>query len=123
MKHLVESILSDPTTSSVGNEYPLSFGHDGLPCPDSSDVPFDVVDSSGFHSTRVRFCECTLNNRSTQLLKAGFIPTSIAQPQLAFSFELLKLFYKLNHKVGPYDFIECLTDNVVSSMYELRGHG
>ena len=114
MKHLIGSILSEHTTmSSLGDEWPLSFGHDGYPCPDSSDVLFDIVDSNGIHSTRVRFCECTPDARSTQLLKAGFFPATVAQPQMAFSFTLLMGFYKLNReaKVSAYDFIECLTHN------------
>ena len=87
MKHLIGSILSEHTTmSSLGDEWPLSFGHDSYPCPDSSDVLFDIVDSNSIHSTCVRFCECTPDARSTQLLKASFFPATVAQPQMAFSF-------------------------------------
>lgn len=100
--------------------YAIPFGHKGLPCPKYSpsctDVLFHIVDTNGIHDTRVRFCECTLDKRSTQLLKAGFFPATLTQTRMAFSFNLLKWFHRLHleSKVSAFDFIGGLrrtTDN------------
>ena len=100
--------------------YAIPFGHNGLPCPKygpgCTDVLFHIVDINGIHNTRVRFCECTLDNRSTQLLKAGFFPATLTQTRMAFSFNLLKWFHRLHleSKVSAFDFVGGLrrvTDN------------
>jgi hypothetical protein len=100
--------------------YAIPFGHNGLPRPkygpSGTDVLFHIVDTNGIHNTRVRFCECTLDNRSTQLLKAGFFPATLTQTRMAFSFNLLKWFHRLHleFKVSAFDFIGGLrrvTDN------------
>jgi hypothetical protein len=108
-KHSIQSIVLEHTNPFIGEELPITFGHDGLPChcPGSPDVLFHIADTNGIHSTRVRFCECTPDSPSIQLLKAGFFPVTMTQPKMAFSFNLLKLFdaLHLESKVSAYDFI------------------
>ena len=100
--------------------YAIPFGHNSLPCPKydpgCTDVLFHIVDINGIHNTQVRFCKCTLDNCSTQLLKAGFFPATLTQTRMAFSFNLLKWFHRLHleSKVSAFDFVGGLrrvTDN------------
>ena len=98
----------------------IYFGHNGFPCPkyspESSDLTFDLIDVNGIHNTRVRFCECSLEDKATQLLKSGLFPATFSQPRMAFTFQVLDHFHKLHlqSKLSTYDYVATLrrlTDN------------
>lgn len=109
--------------------YAIPFGHNGVSCPKYSsgtqDILFHIVDTNGIHNTRIRFCECTVNDRAVQLLKAGFFPATLTQPRMAFSFNVLKWFHRLHleSKVSAYDFVASLrrlTDNAFAHRVMVR---
>lgn len=112
-RYSIQLIVLDHYASGpfIAKECPIYFGHGGLSCPSvTHDNLIHIVDANGIHGTRVRFCECTPDDRSTQLLKAGFFPGTLTHPQVAFSFDLLKHFHRLHleSKVSAYDFVDGL---------------
>jgi len=78
-----------------------------------------VVDLSGHHTVRVRFCKCSKNGfveNFQQLLRVGWYPASVLRPKTAFTFDLLDTYHKLSlqGKLNLYDFYNAIaqkTDN------------
>ena len=97
----------------------MQLGHNGCPCPLPAPLikDFTVVDTSGIHTLRVRFCECIgAPVTRQQLLACSWFPASLDRPHTAFTFDVLETFQLLNlqGKVTAYDFYYSLdhkTDN------------
>jgi CxC2 like cysteine cluster associated with KDZ transposases len=110
--------------------FSLYLGHNGLECPSNSqqchqeeitaqhkremlkedereELKEDIlviVDSSGVHKHRVRWCTCGSTNpgdKDLQLFKMGLFPASFTKPSTAFTFQVLDDFYM--------DAMECKT--------------
>jgi hypothetical protein len=101
----------------------IELGHPGMKgshCASKEQPsPFTVVDSNGVHSTRIRFCVCSSDDRSIQLANAGLFPATAEKPETAFTFAVLDEFqtHNLQSKVAAYDYILALrrlTDNVAT---------
>ena len=81
-----------------------------------------VIDLSGYHFVRVRFCACSSSSfleHFRQLLRVGWFPASTLQPKTAFTFNLLDTYHKISMqgKLNLFDFYTAImqkTDN--------RGH-
>ena len=69
-----------------------------------------VFDLGGVHCLVVRYCGCGSMGacipKHTQLLHARWFPATIDRPSMAFVFDLLDFFHKLQscNKCNPYDF-------------------
>ncbi|KAL1741225.1 hypothetical protein HDZ31DRAFT_84959 [Schizophyllum fasciatum] len=79
---------------------------------------FTVIDTTGIHIVSVLFCGCGRGAPShrQQLMRNGWWPGSIKNPQTCATFACLQLFRKLNacSKISVYEFcraLERLTDN------------
>ncbi|KAL1673315.1 hypothetical protein EV122DRAFT_294248 [Schizophyllum commune] len=79
---------------------------------------FTVIDTTGIHVVGVLFCGCGRGAPShrQQLMRNGWWPGSIKNPQTCATFACLRLFHKLNacSKISVYEFcraLERLTDN------------
>jgi len=78
-----------------------------------------VVDLSGYHFIRVRFCACSRSSfldPFRQLLREGWFPASILRPKTVFTFDLLDTYHKISMqgKLNLYDFYTAVmqkTDN------------
>ncbi|KAJ7070279.1 hypothetical protein B0H15DRAFT_793705 [Mycena belliarum] len=78
---------------------------------------FCVIDVTGVHTVKVRFCKCDarVENRQ-QLMRVQWWPASVKQPQTCATFAVIRLFRLLNcqGKVSAHDFVrslELLTNN------------
>ena len=89
--------------------YHHRLGHGGNHCPnrDKSTLVKNmvIVHTNGFHKIMVEFCAC--DGRVTpayQLVDAQLFPTTLEDPETAFTFELLKTFQKLSlhSKINAY---------------------
>ena len=71
-----------------------------------------VFDLSGVHCLIVCYCGCdgTLS-KDIQLLNAYWFPATIYHPAMAFAFDILNFFHKLQdqNKCNPYDFYNAIT--------------
>ncbi|KAJ3777023.1 hypothetical protein FB446DRAFT_784650 [Lentinula raphanica] len=96
----------------------ISLGHDGERCPKASEpILMTIADVNGIHATKVWFCHCTDYSRWRQLFDIDVFPATIAQPQTAFTFELLRHWTILNlqSKITAHHYVAALrrqTDNV-----------
>lgn len=76
-----------------------------------------VVDLNGVHAMKVTTCQCGGNSKWHQLFDADLFPATVADPQSAFTFHLLRDWQvmTLQSKVTAYHYIHALchlTDNV-----------
>ncbi|KAJ3816641.1 hypothetical protein F5880DRAFT_1619098 [Lentinula raphanica] len=98
--------------------YSIPLGHNGSRCPKASEpLMMTIADVNGIHATQVSFCQCVDNSRWRQLLDIDIFPATIAQPQTAFTFALLRHWTILNlqSKVTAHHYVAALrrqTDNV-----------
>ncbi|KAL1749441.1 hypothetical protein FB107DRAFT_225375, partial [Schizophyllum commune] len=85
----------------------------------SADKDFTVIHHNGIHCVSVDFCHCGrgqgLHHRQ-QLMRNGWWPASIANPQTCATIACLRHFHKLNNlsKVAVYEYyraLQQLTDN------------
>ena len=97
-----------------------NLGHSGEPCDVSTETHrVLVIDLSGHHTVRVRFCKCSKSGyleRYRQLLRVDWYPASTLRPQSAYTFDLLDTYHKisLQGKLNLYDFYNAImqkTDN------------
>jgi hypothetical protein len=110
--------------SLLGEDFVIQLGHEGGPCPFVSDpsnewFKFYLITLNGIHGTKVSYCRCQSNwktEKAQQLVRDGFFPGSISNPEVAFALLLLKYFH--NHRPVLYQFIEglrCASDSVLPS--------
>ena len=93
--------------------------HDGIcpVCPETQLII--VIDLSGYHLVRVRFCACSHSSflePFRQFLRVRWYPASILRPKTVFTFDLLDTYHKLSlqGKLNLYDFYTAImqkTDN------------
>ncbi|KAL1658224.1 hypothetical protein GGF50DRAFT_67680 [Schizophyllum commune] len=86
--------------------------------PIAAHSDFTVIHTNGIHLVAVRFCGCGRGapTHRQQLLRAGWWPGSIKNPQTAVTISCLRQFHKLNAcgKISVYEYyrsVERLTDN------------
>ncbi|KAJ8088246.1 hypothetical protein PM082_022318, partial [Marasmius tenuissimus] len=105
--------------SALGYTIPL--GHNGERCPSPKESKYLIIaDVNGIHATRVSYCGCRLGenlDKWTRLFKSDLFPSTVTDPQSAFTFRLLRHYslFTLQAKITPYDYIKAirrLTDNV-----------
>ena len=98
----------------------INLGHPANICPVAPDIRrILVIDLSGYHFVRVRFCACSCSSflePYRQLLRFGWFPASLLRPKTAFTFNLLDTYHKisLQGKLNLYDFYTSIlqkTDN------------
>ncbi|KAJ7431195.1 hypothetical protein B0H11DRAFT_2262218 [Mycena galericulata] len=101
------------TLRVLGLVYQL--GHGGLKCrfPDSTVRTLVVIDTSGIHRIRYRFCGCSVSdnaNNLSQLLRNAWYPATKTDPDTCATFDVLELFRLLNvgGSVNAHDFISAL---------------
>lgn len=80
----------------------VQLGHPQTVCyhPDKL-ANLTVIDSHGIHEIAARFCDCEralLANKRQQLLRAGWYPASVTDPQTCATFRVLDEFHLLNLK-------------------------
>ena len=106
-------------------------GHQtGDTCPNPTPLrDLMVFALSGVHRLVVRYCGCLgAPRKNIQLLHARLFPATITQPSMAFAFDILDFFHKLQdqNKCNPYDFyhaiIQCtdaagLSPNIICSFH------
>ncbi|KAJ7430891.1 hypothetical protein B0H11DRAFT_2262792 [Mycena galericulata] len=90
-------------------------GHGGFRCkfPEPTVRTLVVIDTSGIHKIRYRFCACTLSdsaNNLCQLLRNAWYPATKTDPDTCATFNVLDLFRLLNvgGDVNVHDFINAL---------------
>lgn len=102
----------------------IQLGH--LPhktCPNPEHAPrnFVVIHTNGFHSVRLRYCQCNdasqAGNHVQQLLRHELYPASIVSPTTCCTMRMLEHFHMLTlqSKITAYDYyhsLEKLTDNI-----------
>ncbi|KAE9392160.1 hypothetical protein BT96DRAFT_1058534, partial [Gymnopus androsaceus JB14] len=102
----------------LDSDYGIPLGHDGERCPKASKaILMTVVDLNGVHATKITTCQCGDNGRWRQLFDADLFPATVAEPQTAFTFRLLRdwQIMTLQSKITAYHYIRALrrlTDNV-----------
>lgn len=77
-----------------------------------------ILDSNGIHEVGVHFCGCALAmraNKREQLMRAGWYPATVVDPQTCATFRVLERYHLLNivGGVNVHDFVgslERLTD-------------
>ncbi|PPQ98101.1 hypothetical protein CVT26_003271 [Gymnopilus dilepis] len=95
--------------SSLG--YTITYGHDasGGQCPHAKPFDFTLVDLNGVHQTKIALCSCIgkFADRFSYLIQSRIFPATVAQPQIGFTFALLKDFHlqTLTSKKSPYDYL------------------
>lgn len=100
----------------------MNLGHSGDCCPFPAEAQrILVIDLSGYHTVRVRFCNCSKNGfleNFRQLLRFDWYPASMLRPQTVFTFDLLDTYHKtsLQGKLNLYDFY-------ISVMQKTDNHG
>jgi hypothetical protein len=83
-------------------------------CPHKKPAAADFVlyDFTGVHELAVDFCGCARPRieRRTQLLRAGWWPATVLEPNTCATFAVLKHFQILNclGKLTPYAFVQAL---------------
>jgi len=97
----------------LADEYPAaidqdSFGGSKPRQIDKDDDPvITVIDRSGVHEIRVRWCCCpNAPERDMQLMEAGLFPATFRNPKTAFTFRVLEEFHldNLECKTTPSQF-------------------
>ncbi|KAJ6523687.1 hypothetical protein DFH09DRAFT_1250900 [Mycena vulgaris] len=111
------------TLSALGLVYQV--GHGGMRCLRPAPIVRNmvVIDTTGVHSVKFRYCGCARAdhaNNLRQLLRNAWYPASITDPATCATFRVLDLFRMLNvvGNVNAHDFItslERLTAAAVSS--------
>ncbi|KAJ7617537.1 hypothetical protein DFH06DRAFT_1012407 [Mycena polygramma] len=103
----------DVRLESLGLTYQL--GHQGLPCPRPEDPvrTMVVIDVTGIHIVRFRYCGCTAARTSGnlhQLLRNGWYPATVTDPSTCATFNVLALFRLLNvvGNMNAHDFMASL---------------
>lgn len=105
------------TLSSLG--LVVQLGHpSGLPCnaPRPGHKHFVVIHATGIRKIRVQFCGCKdASARHVQLLRYGWFPGSVGDPQTAATLQCLRDFHvkNLQSAKSAYDYyasLELLTD-------------
>ncbi|KAF9779699.1 hypothetical protein BJ322DRAFT_1012771 [Thelephora terrestris] len=89
-----------------------------------------VVDLSGYHSVRIRFCTCphtAFLDHFRQLLRVRWFPASTLQPKTVFTFDLMDTYHKISMqgKLNLYDFYTAImqkTDNHGCTKIQYRYH-
>ncbi|KAL1658134.1 hypothetical protein GGF50DRAFT_67861 [Schizophyllum commune] len=86
--------------------------------PIAAHSDFTVIHTNGIHLVNVQFCGCGKGPRHTrqQLMRNGWWPASVKNPQTCATIACLRLFHKLNacSKISIHEFyraVERLTDN------------
>ena len=104
----------------------LHLGHGGLPCEHAikhtgaRDVT--IAHTNGVHKLKVSFCECFGSSEHwKQLLQHRFFLATLAKPQTAFTFELLKLCHglSLGSKAVMYD-VSTILRRLTNDAFYLR---
>jgi hypothetical protein len=79
---------------------------------------FWIIDVTGLHNVTIDFCGCGKEDQrqTVQLLRSGLYPATVAEPQSAATFQVLKLFELLSYESKSsafevYQTLSCLTDN------------
>ncbi|KAK1215224.1 hypothetical protein PQX77_022175 [Marasmius sp. AFHP31] len=112
-------VKHDISTLSEGRSIPL--GHNGETCPrPGKSQLFTIVDVNGVHATRVSFCGCKESegcDKWTKLLTSDLFPSTVLEPQSAFTFRALHQYniLSLQAKITAYDYMKSvrrMTDNV-----------
>ncbi|KAJ3710096.1 hypothetical protein C8R42DRAFT_648974 [Lentinula raphanica] len=106
--------------STLRENHAVQLGHHGQPCPtldNPKPVKFTVVHSNGVHGTRISFCNCGSGSRVEQLMRARLFPSSLEEPQIAFTFTVMREYdiHSLQGKIPAYDYVlslRRLTDNI-----------
>ncbi|KAH7905083.1 hypothetical protein BJ138DRAFT_1138372 [Hygrophoropsis aurantiaca] len=93
----------------------VSLGHNGRDaCPfPSSEYAMVILDSNGIHSISVKFCGCSAStavSKRVQLLRLGWYPATVVDPQTCATFRVLEHFskLKLNGGLNAHDFVAAL---------------
>ncbi|KAK1223873.1 hypothetical protein PQX77_013239 [Marasmius sp. AFHP31] len=101
--------------------YTIPIGHRGDRCPYPTDPLYLIIaDTNGVHATCVTYCGCKDGeqfDKWTRLFMHDLFPSTVTNPQSAFTFQLLRHYsvLTLQSKITPYNFnksIQWLTDNV-----------
>ncbi|KAJ7437065.1 hypothetical protein B0H11DRAFT_2255628 [Mycena galericulata] len=103
----------DASLRTLGLVYQL--GHGGLKCryPEPTVRTLVVIDNSGIHTIRYRFCSCTLSDQANnlcQLIRNAWYPATKTDPDTCATFDVLESFRLLNvgGNVNTHDFISAL---------------
>ncbi|KIM71422.1 hypothetical protein PILCRDRAFT_82797, partial [Piloderma croceum F 1598] len=80
------------------------------PSAESGHKDFAVIDTNSIHHVNVNFCRCHHIAHRCQLLRIGWWPATLLQPQMCATMEVLKHFHLLNlqGKVPAYSFYHAL---------------
>ncbi|KAJ7607459.1 hypothetical protein DFH06DRAFT_928501, partial [Mycena polygramma] len=97
----------------IGLIYQLGHNGDLCPTPAPGIHSIQVLDTTGVHRVRYRYCGCDRSRRTNnlgQLLRCGWYPASITDPSTCATFKVLDLFRLLNvvANVNANDFITTL---------------
>ncbi|KAF8952930.1 hypothetical protein BDZ97DRAFT_1670418 [Flammula alnicola] len=106
------SFLERKDLSELGFIVPLKHGPDCDSCPRASPITFTIVDITGIHETQVALCRCLTekHDRVDLLLRSQIFPATLDQPQLGFTFNVLRDFHlqTLTSKKSSYDYLTAL---------------
>lgn len=112
------------TLYDLGHTTQLGHGHLQSPCYSTgAALDITVLDGSGIHKVKVRFCECqesSFASKRVQLLRAGWYPASLTDPESCATFRVLEEFHML-HVTGAlnaHEFIQALERRTDSSRIE-----
>ncbi|KAH7904941.1 hypothetical protein BJ138DRAFT_1118936 [Hygrophoropsis aurantiaca] len=93
----------------------VQLGHSGChSCPNPSfPIIITVINSNGLHKVSTTFCECPLAmnaSKRIQLLRLGWFPATLVDPQTCATFGVLEQFHQLNLNgaLNAHDFINTL---------------
>ncbi|KAF7965199.1 hypothetical protein HWV62_45095 [Athelia sp. TMB] len=97
------------TLRSLGLVVQLGHLYDGCNCPDAGHE-MTVIDSHGIHTLTVNFCACeraSTASKRVQMLRAGWYPASLTDPQTCATIAVLEEYHLLNLKgaLNVHDFI------------------
>lgn len=92
----------------------IQLGHTDTPChvPASKEpLPVTIIDHGGIHELFVYFCGCErgmMADKRVQMLRAGWYPASMTDPQSCATFQVLDQFHMLNLVGGMnvHDFVK-----------------
>jgi hypothetical protein len=106
------SFLERKDLSELGFILPFKHGPDCDSCPRAKPVPFIIIDVTGIHETQVAFCRCLTvkHDRVDLLLRCQIFPATLDQPQLGFTFNVLRDFHlqTLTSKKSSNDYLAAL---------------
>ncbi|KAJ7068896.1 hypothetical protein B0H15DRAFT_793973 [Mycena belliarum] len=115
--HFLEEWKQDHWEKTTLTKLGLIFqvGHEGRSCPSPALLVrrMVVVDTSGIHLIKYRFCKCERAahaNNLQQLLRTAWFPATITDPTTCATFRVLDLFRVLNvvGNVNAHDFVTSL---------------